>query len=68
VLAFDGAVSFIPPLRHLTYGQLTAGMTDRIGGFGSPHNGLGVGIIGTVIWCLILVVPGWLRFLRGDLK
>jgi ABC-2 type transport system permease protein len=68
VLAFDGAVSFIPPLKHLTYGQLTADMTDNIGGFGDPRNGLGVAILGTVIWCLILVVPGWLRFLRGDLK
>jgi ABC-2 type transport system permease protein len=68
VLAFDGAVSFIPPLKHLTYGQLTSDMTDGIGGFGNPHNGLGVAIIGTVIWCLILVVPGWIRFLRGDLK
>jgi hypothetical protein len=27
-----------------------------------------VAILGTVIWCLILVVPAWLRFLRGDLK
>jgi len=68
ILAFDGAVSFIPPLRRLTYGQLTSDMTDRIGGFGDPRNGLGVAILGTAIWCLILVVPGWLRFLRGDLK
>jgi ABC-2 type transport system permease protein len=68
VLAFDGAVSFIPPLKHLTYGQLTADMTNNIGGFGDRRNGLGVAILGTVIWCLILVVPGWMRFLRGDLK
>ena len=68
VLAFDGAVSFVPPLKHLTYGQLTSDMTNNIGGFGSPYNGLGVAILGTVIWCLILVVPGWVRFLRGDLK
>ncbi len=68
VLAFDGAVSFIPPLKYLTYGQLTSDMTYNIGGFGSPHNGLGVAILGTIVWCLILVVPGWLRFLRGDLK
>jgi ABC-2 type transport system permease protein len=68
ILAFDGAVSFIPPLKHLTYGQLTSDMTDRIGAFGDPRNGLGVAILGTLVWCLILVVPGWLRFLRGDLK
>jgi ABC-2 type transport system permease protein len=68
VLAFDGVVSFIPPLKHLAYGQLTTDMTDQTGGVGNPYNGLGVAILGTIIWCLILVVPGWLRFLRGDLK
>jgi ABC-2 type transport system permease protein len=68
VLALDGLVSFIPPLKHLSYGQLTSDMTDRIGGGGSPYNGLGVAILGTIVWCLILVVPRWLRFLRGDLK
>jgi ABC-2 type transport system permease protein len=68
VLALDGLVSFVPPLKHLTYGQLTSDMTDRIGGGGNPYNGLGIAVLGTIIWCLILVVPGWLRFLRGDLK
>jgi len=68
LLAVDGAISFIPPLRHLTYGELTSDMTNDIGGLGEPHNGLGVAILGTVIWCLILTIPGWLRFLRGDLK
>jgi ABC-2 type transport system permease protein len=68
VLVLGGIVSFVPPLKHLSYTEVTSDMTNRIGGIGNPHNGLGVAIIGTVIWCLILVVPGWVRFLRGDLK
>ena len=61
-------VSFIPGLKDLTFGQLTHDMTNGIGGLGDTKNGLGVAILGTVIWCAIIVVPGWVRFLRGDLK
>jgi ABC-2 type transport system permease protein len=68
VLVLGGIVSFVPPLKHLSYTELTSDLTNRIGGIGEPHNGLGVAILGTIIWCLILVVPGWIRFLRGDLK
>jgi ABC-2 type transport system permease protein len=68
VLAFDGLVSFIPGLKYLTFGQLTHDMTDNIGGLGNTKHGLAVAILGTVVWCAIVVVPGWFRFLRGDLK
>jgi ABC-2 type transport system permease protein len=68
VLAFDGVVSFIPGLKNVTFGQLTHDMTNGIGGLGETKNSLGVAILGSVIWCLIVIVPGWIRFTRGDLK
>lgn len=68
VLAFDGLVSFIPGLEDLTFGQLTHDLTNNIGGLGETKNGLAVSILGTVAWCLIVIIPGWLRFLRSDLK
>jgi ABC-2 type transport system permease protein len=68
VLAFDGVVSFIPGLKNLSFGQLTHDLTNGIGGLGETKNSLGVAILGTVVWCVIIVVPGWIRFLRGDLK
>lgn len=68
VLAFDGLVSFIPGLEDLTFGQLTHDLTNNIGGLGETENGLAVSILGTVAWCLVIVIPGWIRFLRADLK
>jgi ABC-2 type transport system permease protein len=68
VLAFDGIISFIPGVQDYTYGQLTADLTNTIGGTGETQNGLAVAIVGTVAWCALIVAPGWVRFLRGDLK
>lgn len=68
VLAVDGLISFIPGLGTLSYGQLSHDLTYNIGGLGETEHGLGVAIVGTLAWCAIIVVPGWLRFLRGDLK
>lgn len=68
VLAINGLISFIPGLEDLTYGQLTHDLTHGLGGLGETKNSLGVAILGTVVWCLLIVVPGWVRFLRSDLK
>ncbi|WP_445152132.1 hypothetical protein [Baekduia sp. Peel2402] len=68
VLAFDGIISFIPGVQDYTYGQLTSDLTTNIGGNGQTQNGLAVAIIGTIAWCALIIAPGWVRFLRGDLK
>ena len=68
VLAFDGIISFIPGVQDYTYGQLTGDLTSNIGGSGQTQNGLAVAIVGTVAWCALILAPGWVRFLRGDLK
>jgi ABC-2 type transport system permease protein len=68
LLVFDGVVSFIPGLKDFTYGQLTQDLSSGITGTGDTKNGLAVAIVGTVAWCVLLLTPGWVRFLRADLK
>ena len=29
---------------------------------------LAAAIVGVLVWCLVIVVPGWVHFVRGDLK
>lgn len=68
VLAFDGFLSYIPGVADYTFGQLTQDLTNGISGDGGTKNGLGVAVVGTLAWCVVLLVPGWVRFSRGDLK
>jgi ABC-2 type transport system permease protein len=68
VLAFDGLISFIPGASDYTYGQLSQDLSNNITGYGETINGLSISLLGTLAWCAVIVVPGWLRFLRGDLK
>jgi len=68
VLVFDGFVSFIPGAQDYTYGQLTQDLSNGITGVGETKNALGVAIVGTLLWCVALITPGWVRFLRSDLK
>jgi ABC-2 type transport system permease protein len=68
VLAFDGLVSFIPGAQDYTYGQLSSDLTNHLSGSGDTQSALALAIIGTVAWCAVIVVPGWVRFTRGDLK
>jgi ABC-2 type transport system permease protein len=68
VLAFDGLVSFIPGAQDYTYGQLSSDMVNHLGATGATQNGFAVALAGTIAWCAVIVVPGWIRFTRGDLK
>ena len=68
VLVFDGFVSFIPGAEDYTFGQLSQDLSNGITGDGATQNGLAVSIVGVIAWCAVVVIPGWLRFLRSDLK
>jgi ABC-type transport system involved in multi-copper enzyme maturation permease subunit len=68
ILAFDGIISFIPGASDYTFGQLSQDLTDRISGSGDPKNGLVAALAGTIAWAALIIAPGWIRFLRGDLK
>ena len=69
-LAFiaDGIIGFIPGFEHNGFGRLTHDLTSGLSGQGDTANGLGAALFGTVVWVAMVMVPGWLRFTRGDLK
>ena len=46
----------------------TADLTNHIAENGDSVNPPAIAILGTLAWCAVVVVPGWLQFLRGDLK
>jgi ABC-2 type transport system permease protein len=68
VLALDGLISFIPGAGDYSFGQLSQDLSNGITGVGETQSGLGLAIVGVLAWCAVIIVPGWIRFLRGDLK
>jgi ABC-2 type transport system permease protein len=68
ILVFDGFISYIPGLEHFTYGALTQDLSNGITGTGETHNGLVVALLGSLAWCVLVIAPGWIRYLRSDLK
>jgi ABC-2 type transport system permease protein len=69
-LAFilDGIIGFIPGFENIGFGRLTHDLTSGLSGHGETANGLGAAIIGSIAWVAIVLGPGWVRFVRGDLK
>lgn len=68
VLVLSGIVSFVPGIEDYTYTQLTNDLTNGISGDGGTVNGLGASIVGTVLWCALIVAAGWVQFVRQDHK
>jgi len=68
LLALDGLLTFIPGAADYSFGQLSQDLSNGITGTGETVNDLAAAIVGVLVWCLVIVVPGWVRFVRGDLK
>ena len=68
VFVLEGFISQIPALEEWTYGQATGDLQARIAGSGAEEHTLIVALLVTIVWMLIILAPGWLRLLRGDLK
>jgi ABC-2 type transport system permease protein len=68
MLVLDGFLSFVPGAEDYSYGQLSQDLSNNITGIGETVNGLAIALLGVLAWCAIVLAPGWLRFLRGDLK
>ena len=68
VFVLDGVLGFIPGIEHLTFDTLTTDLTNHISGVGGTYHSAGAAVLGVVVWLLILLIPGWIMFLRGDLK
>ena len=54
--------------RARVHGVAGSGAVNGISGDGETVNGLGVSIVGTVLWCALIVAAGWVQFVRGDHK
>ncbi|SOD73400.1 ABC-2 family transporter [Jatrophihabitans sp. GAS493] len=68
VFVLDGLLGFVPGVGHLTFDSLTQDLSNHISDVGQTHHSAGVAILGIVVWLLVLLIPGWLLFVRGDLK
>jgi ABC-2 type transport system permease protein len=69
VFVADQVLGFLPFFKDgWTFGGLTGDLSDGIAGTGDPAHGVGVAIAGTLVWVVLIVLPGWLAYLRADLK
>jgi ABC-2 type transport system permease protein len=68
LLVLDGIISLIPRFEDYAYGLLVQDLDNGITGVGETTNSLGVAIVGVLVWVLVILVPGWIRVLRMDLK
>lgn len=68
LLVLSGVLSLIPGLEKVSYGQASSDVTAGIGHHGSTTHGIGASIGISLIWIALIVVPGWIRFLRSDVK
>lgn len=64
----DGFLSFIPGIRDIAYGRFSGDVTNHLSGTGDTDHPLALAAIGVLAWLIVLTVPGWLMFTRGDLK
>jgi ABC-2 type transport system permease protein len=68
-LAFilDGIIGFIPGFENIGFGRLTHDLTSGLAG-DEAETGMGLALLGSVAWVVVVLIPGWLHFVRGDLK
>lgn len=67
-LILDGLLGIVPGLENLTYGSFTNALTAQLTRDGVPAHSTGVAVLGTLAWLALFLLPGWVRFVRGDLK
>ena len=70
VFAFvlDGFLGLVPGIGDYTWGRLSSNLTNHLADEGATDYGLAVALLGALAWAAAVVVPGWIRFVRGDLK
>ena len=72
VFVLTGILGFLPAVNRLMYtkfeGDLTSRLADDVVAGGPEVHSLPVALLGVVVWAAALLVPGWARFLRSDLK
>ena len=70
IWVLSGLLSFAPPVSDLAYTRLVGDLDTHITGAAAAdtQNGLVVSLVGVLVWVSVITVPGWIRFLRADLK
>jgi ABC-type transport system involved in multi-copper enzyme maturation permease subunit len=71
VLVLPGILVILPDVNRFMYASFEGDMISRLAGDVAPGadvHSLPVAVLGVVVWALVLLVPGWLRFGRDDLK
>jgi ABC-2 type transport system permease protein len=64
----SGVLSFVPGLKKVSYGQSSSDLVSNISGRGNCLHNAGIALLISAIWTIIIVVPGWVLFLRADQK
>ena len=68
VFVLDGSLTQIPGLGDWTFGTVSGDVQTEIAGDGTAEHGLVAALLVTIAWSAVILAPGWLRLLRGDLK
>lgn len=68
VFVLDGFLTQIPGLGDWTFGTVSGDVQTEIAGDGTAEHGLVAALLVTIAWSAVILAPGWLRLLRGDLK
>jgi ABC-2 type transport system permease protein len=64
----SGVLSFVPGLKNLSYGQASTDLVSGIADRGNTVHSVGIALLIMLVWTIIIVIPGWLLFLRADQK
>lgn len=71
IFVLTGLLSFLPRVGRFMYTTFEGDMTSRLAGQvvpGAEAYSLPVAVLGVIAWAVVFLIPGWLRFLRADLK
>jgi ABC-2 type transport system permease protein len=64
----SGVLSFVPGVKNLAYGQAGSDLVAGIAGRGDTVHNFGIALLLVAAWTVVILVPGWLLFLRADQK
>jgi ABC-2 type transport system permease protein len=64
----SGVLSFVPGLKKVAYGQASTDLVSGIANRGITVHNIGIALSIMLVWAVVIVVPGWLLFLRADQK
>ena len=71
IFVLSGFMGLLPSLERIMYSTFESELTAHLAGQvdpGADVHPLPVAALGVVVWAVVLLVPGWFRFLLDDLK